>query len=133
MTQHANFGLCSTIHILPQLKGFALRLNSLKWGPSYHVRSTDHKNEKLLSLKFDGPVYISLDLDVFDPAFAPGVSHHEPGGLAARDVLRMIQQLEAQIVGADVVELNIHRDLVDMTAMLAAKCSKELLARILEN
>ncbi len=89
--------------------------------------------EKLLELKFDGPVYISLDLDVFDPAFAPGVSHHEPGGLSARDVLSLIQQLDAQIVGADVVELNIHRDLVDMTAMLAAKCSKELLARILES
>ncbi|MEM7334810.1 MAG: agmatinase [Chloroflexota bacterium] len=89
--------------------------------------------QKLFSLHFDGPVYISLDLDVFDPAYAPGVSHHEPGGLTSRDVLSIIQTLDANIVGADVVELNIHRDLVNMTAMLAAKCSKELLARMLSN
>ncbi|MEM7031281.1 MAG: agmatinase [Chloroflexota bacterium] len=85
----------------------------------------------IFKLNFTGPVYISLDLDVFDPAFAPGVSHHEPGGLSSRDVFTILQNLEANIVGADVVELNPHRDMVDMTAMLAAKCVKELLARLL--
>ena len=84
-----------------------------------------------LALTFDGPVYISLDLDVLDPAFAPGVSHHEPGGLSSRELLNLIKTLDAQIVGADVVELNPHRDLVNMTAMIAAKCTKELLARML--
>lgn len=89
--------------------------------------------EKVLALSFNTPLYISLDMDVFDPAFAPGVSHHEPGGLSARDVFTILQSVEANIVGADVVELNPHRDLVDMTAMLAAKCVKELLARLVTN
>lgn len=82
-------------------------------------------------LNLDGPLYISLDLDVFDPAYAPGVSHHEPGGLSTRDVLGIIQSLRAPIVGADIVELNPDRDLNGMTAMVAAKCLKELLAKML--
>ncbi len=83
-----------------------------------------------LDLDPDTPVYLSLDLDGLDPAFAPGVSHHEPGGLSTRDVLQLIKLLPGRLVGADVVELNPHRDLVDMTAMVAAKCVKELLVRI---
>ncbi|MDJ0756728.1 MAG: agmatinase [Ardenticatenaceae bacterium] len=87
--------------------------------------------EQVLSLSFDGPLYISLDIDVFDPAYAPGVSHHEPGGLSPRDVFTILQTVEADIVGADIVELNPHRDPVGVTAMLAAKCVKELLARMI--
>jgi arginase len=81
-------------------------------------------------LRFDGPVYLSLDLDVMDPAFAPGVSHHEPGGLTVRDVLRIIQRVNGVLVGADIVELNPSRDLSGMTAMAAAKCLKELAVRL---
>lgn len=80
---------------------------------------------------FDGPVYLSLDLDVLDPAFAPGTSHHEPGGLSTREVLRLIQSLRAPIVGADIVELNPVRDPVGITAMAAAKLLKEVLALML--
>ena len=42
------------------------------------------------------PLYVSLDIDVLDPAFAPGVSHHEPGGLSTRDLIRIIQNIEVQ-------------------------------------
>jgi agmatinase len=80
---------------------------------------------------FDGPVYISLDLDALDPAFAPGVSHHEPGGLTVRDVLGIIQRLPNRIVGADVVEYNPGRDINGMTAMVAAKLVKEIAGRML--
>ena len=80
----------------------------------------------------DGPVYVSLDLDVLDPAFAPGVSHHEPGGLSTRDVLRVIQLLPGPIVGADIVEYNPKRDPLGITAMAAAKFLKELAVRMLE-
>ena len=52
---------------------------------------------------FDGPVYLSIDLDVLDPAFAPGVSHHEPGGLSVRDVLRIVHGFRGRLVGADLV------------------------------
>lgn len=81
--------------------------------------------------RLDGPLYISIDLDAFDPAFAPGVSHHEPGGLSVREVLNLLHGLEAPVIGADIVELNPHRDPVGMTAMLAAKLVKELSAKML--
>jgi agmatinase len=92
-----------------------------------------------LRLAFDGPLYLSLDMDVLDPAYAPGVSHHEPGGLSTRDVIRLIQGLRAPIVGADVVEVNPKRDpgpISDagcgITAMVAAKLLKEIVACMLE-
>jgi agmatinase len=83
------------------------------------------------ALAFDGPVYLSLDMDVLDPAFAPGVSHHEPGGLSTRDVLDIIQQVAAPIVGADIVELNPRRDSSGITAMAAVKFLKEIVTRML--
>ena len=80
---------------------------------------------------FKNPLYISLDMDGFDPAFAPGVSHHEPGGLSSRQVIDLIQGIDAQIVGADIVEYNPDRDFNDMTAYLAAKMMKELLGKLM--
>src|SRR5262249_18862547 len=64
-----------------------------------------------LGLDFgEAPVYVTIDLDVLDPAFAPGVSHHEPGGLSVRDLLRVLERTRGRIVGADIVELNPLRD-----------------------
>ena len=79
-----------------------------------------------LDLELDGPLYVSIDLDVLDPAFAPGVSHHEPGGFSVREVLRLLQELRGPVVGADIVELNPHRDPVGGTAMVGAKLLKEI-------
>jgi len=81
--------------------------------------------------KFKNPLYISLDMDGFDPAFAPGVSHHEPGGLTSREVIGLIQSIETQVVGADIVEYNPKRDFQNMTAFLAAKMMKELLGKLM--
>jgi agmatinase len=75
-----------------------------------------------------GPVYISVDLDGLDPAFAPGVSHHEPGGLTTRQLLDVLARVDAPVVGADIVEYNPSRDINDMTAVVAAKLIKELAA-----
>lgn len=78
-----------------------------------------------------GDVYITIDVDGLDPAHAPGVSHHEPGGLTTRQVLGLIHQVaqrpDVRVVGADVVEINPNRDVHDMTATLGAKLVKELL------
>ena len=76
----------------------------------------------------EAPLYVSIDLDGLDPAFAPGVSHHEPGGLSTRDILAVLHRIEIPIVGADVVELNPSRDINQMTATVAAKLVKELAA-----
>jgi agmatinase len=85
-----------------------------------------------LVVEADGPIYVSIDLDVLDPAFAPGVSHPEPGGLSTRDVIGLVQRLRGPVVGADVVELNPTRDPDGLTARVAAKLAKELAARLLE-
>ena len=76
----------------------------------------------------DAPLYVSIDLDGLDPAFAPGVSHHEPGGLSVRELLSVLHRIRDPIVGADVVEYNPRRDINGMTAMVAAKLVKELAA-----
>jgi arginase len=73
-------------------------------------------------------VYLSVDLDGVDPAFAPGVSHPEPGGLAVRDVLSLIQDLEAPMAGADIVECNPAVDPTGITSVVAAKFLKEIAA-----
>ena len=74
------------------------------------------------------PLYISIDLDALDPAFAPGVSHHEPGGLSVRDILAVLHRIRSPIVGADVVEYNPARDVNGVTAVVAAKLVKEIAA-----
>lgn len=74
------------------------------------------------------PLYVSIDLDGLDPAYAPGVSHHEPGGLSVRDVLQVLERQRAPLVGADVVELNPDRDVNGVTAVVAAKFVRELCA-----
>lgn len=81
--------------------------------------------------KFENPLYISLDMDGFDPAFAPGVSHHEPGGLTSRQVINLIQNIDSEIIGADIVEYNPNRDFQNMTAFLAAKMMKEILVKMI--
>jgi agmatinase len=73
-----------------------------------------------------GPLYVSIDLDGLDPACAPGVSHHEPGGLSVRQLLDILARVNGPIVGGDVVELNPDRDINGMTATVAAKLVKEL-------
>jgi agmatinase len=78
-----------------------------------------------------GPVYISIDLDGLDPAFAPGVSHREPGGLSVRDVIGLVHALPSPPIGADIVEFNPGRDPLGLTAHVAAKLVKELAGRML--
>ena len=80
---------------------------------------------------FKNPLYISLDMDGFDPAFAPGVSHHEPGGLSSREVINLIQSIDTEVIGADIVEYNPTRDFQNMTAFLAAKMMKEIIGKMI--
>ena len=82
--------------------------------------------------KFDNPLYISLDMDGLDPAYAPGVSHHEPGGLTSRQVIDLINQINSPIIGADIVEYNPNRDNHEVTASLAAKLLKEIWCKMVE-
>ena len=84
----------------------------------------------LVEVKTWCPVYVSFDMDVLDPAFAPGVSHREPGGMTVREVLKHLHSITAAIVGADIVEYNPSRDVSDLTATVAGKILKELLGKM---
>lgn len=79
---------------------------------------------KLRSL---GPTYITFDVDVLDPAFAPGISHREPGGMSVREAIAHLHAIEGEIVGADLVEFNPVQDVGGITATVAAKILKEIL------
>ncbi|RLB98553.1 MAG: agmatinase [Deltaproteobacteria bacterium] len=109
-------------HQREQAEKFGVEVNEIKNGDNF-----------LNELEFEGPVYISLDLDCLDPAFAPGVSHHEPGGMTTRQVIDIIHHLKGKIIGADIVEYNPDRDLHSMTSMVAAKLLKEIIAKIYED
>lgn len=87
--------------------------------------------ERWTKLEFERPLYLSFDMDVLDPAFAPGVSHWEPGGLSVREVIQLLHSLRANLVGADLVEYNPVRDEGGRTAMVCAKVVKEIAAKML--
>ncbi|MGH9906273.1 MAG: agmatinase [Pyrinomonadaceae bacterium] len=84
-----------------------------------------------LTLEFDTPLYVSFDMDALDPAFAPGVSHREPGGLSTRQAIDLIHRLKGKVVGADIVEFNPRMDPLQITATVCAKLLKELAAKML--
>jgi arginase len=102
-----------------------------EWARRYGVRMIEMKDfTPNIELDFVHPLYISFDMDALDPAFAPGVSHHEPGGLTTRQAIDVIHSLQAEIVGLDVVELNPDRDLGGITADAGVKIIMEVLGKI---
>jgi agmatinase len=96
----------------------------------YNVEQVPMAEWRLPRLEFTRPVYVSLDLDVLDPAFAPGLSHPEPGGLSVRDVIAVLQRIEGRVVAADLVEYNPDADDGARTAVVCVKLLKELAACI---
>ncbi|MGO8796996.1 MAG: agmatinase [Candidatus Sulfotelmatobacter sp.] len=82
-------------------------------------------------LRIEGPVYVSFDMDVLDPAFAPGISHREPGGMTVREAITHLHAIAGDIVGADIVEYNPVQDVSGMTATVAAKIVKEILGKMI--
>lgn len=72
------------------------------------------------------PVYVSLDIDVVDPAFAPGTGTQEPGGCTSREIIQAIHLLgQLNIIGFDLVEVCPLMDFSERTAILAAKLVRE--------
>jgi agmatinase len=77
--------------------------------------------ERVLDRVGDAPLYVSVDIDVLDPAHAPGTGTPEAGGLTSRELLSVLRGLEpARIVGADVVEVSPAYDQAEITAIAAA-------------
>lgn len=118
-------GLCTR---LVQIGIRTLNKHQREQAERFNVEQLEMRDVGRVSFAFERPLYISIDLDGFDPAFAPGVSHHEPGGLSVRDVMDVLLELDVPLLGGDVVELNPDRDINGVTAVLAAKLVKELAA-----
>ncbi|HEX3793027.1 MAG TPA: agmatinase [Acidimicrobiales bacterium] len=82
---------------------------------------------RLIERVGDAPVYISVDIDVLDPAHAPGTGTPEAGGLTSRELLAMLRGLDAvSIVGGDVVEVAPAYDHAEITAIAAAHVTYDL-------
>jgi agmatinase len=103
------------LHQREQAEKFGVEVVEMRSLPAYE------------KLKVAGPVYVSFDMDVLDPAFAPGVSHREPGGMSVREAIAHLHALGGELVGADLVEYNPVRDLGGVTATVSAKILKEIL------
>jgi agmatinase len=77
----------------------------------------------------DAPVYVSVDVDVLDPAHAPGTRTPEVGGLTSRELIGILRGLAgSNIVGADIVEVAPPFDHAEITSIAAAHVAYELLA-----
>ncbi len=110
-----------TPHLAAQAQRFGVEVYGM-----HHWRQTPVES-------LHGPLYVSIDLDGLDPAFAPGVAHPEPGGLSTRDVVELLHRIRAPIAGVDLVEFNPRLDVRDLTARVAAKLLKELVAVAIRN
>ena len=76
----------------------------------------------------DTPVYVSIDIDVLDPAHAPGTGTPEAGGMTSRELLATLRALAGiNVLGADVVEVAPAYDHAEITAIAAANVVYELL------
>ena len=74
----------------------------------------------------DAPVYLSIDIDVLDPGFAPGTGTPEPGGLTSRELLAIVRGLDGtNVVGGDVVEVSPAYDHAEITGIAAANLAYE--------
>jgi agmatinase len=85
--------------------------------------------ERVRTRLADGPVYVSVDIDVLDPAHAPGTGTPEAGGLTSRELLHTLRALAGlDVVGADIVEVAPAYDHAEITGIAAAHVAYELLA-----
>ena len=120
------------VHRLIQIGVRTLNTHQHEQAEKYGVRIFEIKDlPDPTHLNLAGPIYVSFDMDALDPAFAPGVSHWEPGGLTTREAISYLHALPGPIIGADLVEFNPVHDATGLTAMVAAKILKELLGKML--
>lgn len=92
-------------------------------------RGIDEITSRIRDRMNDRPVYVSIDIDVLDPAYAPGTGTPEAGGLSSRELLELIRGLDGcNIVGADIVEVAPAYDHAEITGIAAAHVAYELLS-----
>lgn len=82
----------------------------------------------------DKPIYVTIDIDVLDPAYAPGTGTPEPCGFSTRELfnsLYLLEEVKDKIIGFDIVEVSPIYDIANITAITAAKIARELMLMIL--
>ena len=85
--------------------------------------------ERIVDQVGDLPLYLSIDIDVLDPAFAPATGTPEAGGLTSRELLGILRGLRGlHLIGADVVEVAPVYDVAEITSIAAANVAYEMLA-----
>ena len=100
----------------------------------YQTRGLAHVVERMRARLGGGPVYVSVDIDVLDPAHAPGTGTPEAGGLTSRELLHSLRALAGlDVVGADVVEVAPAYDHAEITGIAAAHVAYELLSVLAVN
>jgi len=93
--------------------------------PTYVLASNFEESVDIL--QGDLPIYLSIDMDVFDPAYAPGVGNPEPFGVKPVIVKEIIQSISSNIIGMDLVETNPRFDVGDITSILASRLIYEFI------
>ncbi|MHA1376984.1 MAG: arginase family protein [Candidatus Helarchaeota archaeon] len=110
-----------------------IRKLGLKTYTTYEIYDIGMKNV-LKEIKNLGAknIYLSIDMDVLDPAFAPGVGSPSPGGISAVRLMYLVKNIASwgKLVGVDIMETNPKFDIQDMTSHLAANILIEILAAI---
>ncbi|MBW4032386.1 MAG: agmatinase [Acidobacteria bacterium] len=97
--------------------------------PEIEAEGLPRAIERMLTRLGDRPVYISVDVDVLDPAHAPGTGTPEAGGMTSRELLAMIRALRTvNLVGADVVEVAPAYDHAQLTAIAASHITYEIIS-----
>lgn len=106
-----------------------------EWAKSHtHLEKFGYDTLKdvVASLGNDDPIYVTIDLDVFDPSIFSGTGTPEPGGLFFKDMIEILKTIAPlNIVGADVVELSPHYDQTGVSTATACKVIRELMLTIL--
>lgn len=91
--------------------------------------SLEGKTDYIMEFGYGKSVYVSIDIDIVDPAFAPGVGYPEPAGISSRELIYIVQRMNLMknLVAVDLVEINPSKDVRDLTSKLAAKIVSELI------
>jgi agmatinase len=113
-----------------------MREQRMRWHTVHDIerRGFDAVLDEAIAQALDGPelIYLSVDVDVLDPAYAPGTGTPEPGGLTSRELLRAVREVARQtrIAGMDVVEVSPPYDSADITAEVAQRVVLEVLSAL---
>ena len=113
-----------------------MREHELRWHTMVEIeeRGSEAVIADAIAQALDGPdcIYLSIDIDVADPSAAPGTGTPEPGGMAARELLRAVRQIvgAVDLAGMDVVEVSPPYDQSELTAMLAHRCVMEAISAL---